>query len=327
MRLYERRTGMSSTARLVIRSIPRRGESLLGFLLRVSDANRYSGVGALSRLAHLPRTFLSRPCALQDLTSVLGDVVSSKQIEQWSYWRASPKKGVTFGETTVSTVDINLIHPKVCPACLEESGIARQAWDLRVVTTCWRHGCYLVDHCSECSSRLTWGRKRLLQCDCGSQFTKQPVGCAPAEAIAFTLVLEAFLINGNTWVDPFPVPVRSLSAICRVIWWFGVELAKPENAQRLAITKPSVCVGAKIVERGNNFVENWPSSIQELLIEPQPSASTAQARSPEHVLYKMRHAFGGAEFVRMFDDVRRWLGDIGYPVKPNSFYSIRQAMS
>ncbi|WP_071915776.1 TniQ family protein [Bradyrhizobium japonicum] len=315
---------MNSTARLVIRSAPRVGESLLGFLLRVSDANHYSSAGALVQLANLPRTFLTRPCSLRDLTSLLGDVVSTSELEKLSYWRTGIKSRIKFAGTTVSTVDIDGIYPKVCPTCLEEDGIARQMWDLRTITSCWRHGCYLVDNCSECGSRLTWRRRRLLQCDCGSEIAGQPAVCAPAEASAFALLLETLLVDGNGWIDPFPMPVRSLGAICRAIWWFGAELGKIENSQPLAIAKPRVCVGAKIVERGSDFLEKWPGSMDDLLNETRPSVSTRQGRISEHVLYRMRHAFGGSEFQRMFDDVRRWLMTIDYPVKPNSFYSIRQ---
>jgi hypothetical protein len=325
---------MSPTARLVIRSSPRQDESLLGFLLRVSDANCYPGVGALLRLANLPRTFLTRPCALQDLASLLGGTVSLSQLEKWSYWPAVPK-GIKFISSTVSPVDINLIHPKVCPACLEESGIARQVWDLRIVATCWRHECYLVDHCSECGSRLTWRRKRLLRCDCGSQLTRQAADSAPAAAIAFTLELEALLIHGKSWVDPFPMPIRSLSAVCRAVWWFGAELAGITNAQPLAIAKPRLCVSAKIVERGIVFLENWPSSFEGQLSRlraAEPSLQGSQTTSEqelyrEQVLYKMRQTFVGADFERMLDDVRQLLGEIRYPVKRNSFYSVRSRLS
>lgn len=234
--------------------------------------------------------------------------------------------GIRFVGATVSTVDINLIHPKVCPSCLEENGIARQVWDLRVVTVCWRHGCYLVDQCSECRSRLRWRRKRLLHCDCGSQLTKQSADTAPAEAIAFALELEMLLIiDTNSWVDPFPMPIRSLAGVCRAVWWFGAEVSGLDKTQPLAIAKPSVCVGAKIVQRGIHFLENWPDSIEELVTQADPAVSALQEpwAASEHALYRMRQAFRDPDFERMLDDVRRRLSFIGYHVKPNSFYSIR----
>lgn len=316
---------MSSTERLVMRSVPRAGESLLGFLLRLSEANHCAGVAALVGLTNLPRTFQTRPCALRGLVSILGGTVSSGELEERSYWRAAPRSGIRFVGATVSTVDINLIHPKVCPNCLEESGIARQVWDLRVMTVCWRHGIYLVDQCSECGTRLGWRRKRLLHCDCGSLLTKQSADTAPAAAIAFALELEMLLINGNSWVDPFPMPIRSLGSVCKAIWWFGAELAGLKNAQPIAIAKPRICVGAKVVSRGIYFLENWPRSIKELFKEPKSSASTVDERRSEQVLYRMRHAFNGSDFDRLFDDVREHLRLEGYPVKRNSFYAVDAA--
>jgi hypothetical protein len=44
-------------------------------------------------------------------------------------------------------------------------------------------------------------------------------------------------------------------------------------------------------------------------------------------LYKIRQAFGGSDFERMLDDIRRRLRAIGYPVKRNSFYSIRKLIT
>lgn len=315
---------MSSKARLVIRSALRPGESLRGFLLRASEANCYPGAGALARLANLPRTFVTRPCAFQELAHLFGGAVPYRLLEDRSYWPAAQGKRIKFGEAIVSAVDINLIHPKVCPGCLQECGFARQVWDLRIVTTCWRHGCYLVDHCSECGRRLTWSRKRLLSCDCGSYLVKQLVHSAPAEAIAFALELEALVMNGSSWADAFPMPIRSLSAVCKAVWWFGTDVAGLMNAQPLAIAKPRVRAGAKIVERGIHFLENWPRPFEEQLrflraVEPPGPQTTS-----EHMLYRMRQTFVGADFKRMLDDVRYILGQIEYPIKRNSFYSVRR---
>ncbi|TYO61770.1 hypothetical protein FXV83_36315 [Bradyrhizobium hipponense] len=316
---------MSSTARLVMRSTPRLGESLLGFLLRVSDVNCCTGVPALLRLANLPRTFLTRPCVLKDLASILGGAISLNELEERVYWRAAPKKGIKFVRATVSTVDVNFTHPRVCPACLEEEGIVRQVWDLRVVTACWRHGFYLVDHCSQCGSRLTWRRKRLLQCDCGSELRRQSRDPAPEEVVAFTLLLETQLVNGTNWIDPFPLPLRTLGAICRAIWWFGAELASLERAQPLAISKPRVLVSAKIVERGIECLERWPRSIEELLSQKHLAESNPQSleTTPKHLLYTIRETFRGLHFEPMLDDIRDILGQMEYPTKRNSFYSVR----
>lgn len=299
-------------------------ESLLGLLLRVSEANGYPGVRGLRQLANLPRTFLTRPCEWEGLASLLGDVVSPGELADRSYQSASQGKGKKFVGATVSTVDLNLIHPKICPVCLSECGIARRVWDLRLVTTCWRHGCYLVDGCSQCGSRLTWRRKRLLQCDCGSELIGQPEVGAPDKAIAFALLLETLLVNGTNWVDPFPIPVRSLGAICRVVWWFGAELARYENAQPMAIAKPRICVGATIVERGSDVLENWPDSIEELLSGARRSSGASpQGVSPEHILWRIRQTFRGPDFEQMLDDIRHRLSQLDYPVKPNSYFAVR----
>jgi hypothetical protein len=157
---------VSSIPRLAIRTTPRPGESLPSVLLRLSNANGYHAIETLRRLTRVPRTFLTRPGNMENVLLV-GGITAAAELEKRSYWPASIEQRLKFGRSSISKLHVDLPYSKVCPSCLEVLGIGRQVWDLRVVTTCWGHECYLLDQCVECGLGLTWRRHRLLGCDCG----------------------------------------------------------------------------------------------------------------------------------------------------------------
>jgi hypothetical protein len=132
-------------------------------------------------------------------------------------------------------------------------------------------------------------------------------------AIAFSLLVEALLINDDAWVDPFPFSARSLHAICG-----GPSggLLTGEHRQGREWWP--------IVKRGMSVLEQWPRSIHEFL-DDFGAASGGSEVHTECFLDRVRQAFVGAEFDAMFDDIRRELALAEYPVKPNSFYTVNRS--
>jgi hypothetical protein len=183
-------------ARLVVRGTPRTGESLRGFVLRIAEANGYRGMAPLLQLARLPPTFVSRSSALQNLADLFDGLVEVDDLQARSHC-SRIERAVRHRNTTISVIDVNLAHPKVCTICLKESGFARMVWDLRVVVACWRHGCYLLDHCSVCRRQLTWARKALTACPCGANLMNQRTGDASPSILEFSQRLETMLESKN----------------------------------------------------------------------------------------------------------------------------------
>jgi TniQ len=251
-----------AAARLVARGRPRTGESLRGFVLRIAEANGYRGITPLLELARLPATFVSQPCALQNLAELFDGLVDVDDLHARSHW-SSIELGSRYQNAMISPVDINLAHPKVCPICLKESGFARLVWDLRVAITCWRHGCYLLDHCSVCGRQLTWGRKALTACTCGADLMIQRTEDAPMSVLEFSCRLETMLETGNLGLDLFPTPIRTVNALCRLVWLFGINSSETSRGQAWAISKPTLVQAAEIVERGIGVLMSWPGSIEQ----------------------------------------------------------------
>lgn len=59
---------------------------------------------------------------------------------------------------------------RFCHVCLKEKNYHRMYWDVRIITTCSKHQCYLIDKCSKCYSKVKI--KNLLSgaCECGKAY-------------------------------------------------------------------------------------------------------------------------------------------------------------
>jgi TniQ len=312
-----------AAARLVVRGTPRIGESLRGFVLRIAEANGYRGIAPLLQLARLPPTFVSRTSPLQNLAELFDGLVDVDDLRTRSHWPAIERAFLQ--NAAISPVDLNLAHPKICPMCLKESGFARLVWDLRVVITCWRHGCYLLDHCSVCRRRLTWGRKALTACTCGADFMIQRTEDAPISVLEFSRRLETMLESPDVGLDLFPTPVRTVSALCRVVWLFGIHSSETSHGQAWAISKPALVQATEIVERGIAVLMGWHGSIEQPINEICAAGSDQHQAQLKlhHALGRVRSAFHDEQLQGIFEDIRRYLATSLYGLDVGALSSRR----
>jgi hypothetical protein len=172
--------------------LPRPGESLNGFLLRLSEVNAYRGIGdVLSSLLlrdrpGTPQT-LARLC-LQVRTdkAMLGQIGRAAAGDAHCldhYAALSLHDEAIFAHSCRIDLDaLMLTQAQVCPKCLSELGIALEEWDLAPVTCCPTHRVYLVAACTRCETPLDWLRPSLFACaKCGADLRTLEVMAAPAE--------------------------------------------------------------------------------------------------------------------------------------------------
>ena len=160
----------SESLRLVVRSAPMPDESLLGHLLALASVNHIPGVHSLARLVKLPRNFYSYPCDLSPLAALVGETPETlASMASWPTRRGRCR----FGAFDLSTMQVDIFRPKLCPRCLKESGTCKRIWDLRCVVVCPEHGCWLIDRCESCRTRLSWNRPTIDRCGCGASLIQQ----------------------------------------------------------------------------------------------------------------------------------------------------------
>lgn len=56
---------------------------------------------------------------------------------------------------------------RVCPKCLKDYGYIKKFWDIKFITTCIEHECFLIETCPSCKKYLHYNRKSICNCNCG----------------------------------------------------------------------------------------------------------------------------------------------------------------
>jgi hypothetical protein len=161
---------------LLFSAIPHDDESFVGYLLRLTEVNRYEKLSWVLQLANIKvyaesKFSLARNGSLDvsPLTRLSGVDETTLTSLLYAPIRVSERRLMgdysVFGNR-VPYYMIRLKNPKVCPACLRESNYARKIWELAPVTVCPAHECLLVNECPNCGKRISWSRNRVSRCPC-----------------------------------------------------------------------------------------------------------------------------------------------------------------
>lgn len=249
---------MSAATRLVVRSRPGEGETLHGFLLRLSELNGYAGTRTIRELTGLPPTFAAVPCGLERLDAVLGGPAGADALAGSACWPGRDGL-IGVGRARLSPALIDLARARVCPACLAEGLRERPAWDVRLVTACSRHGVRLVDACTACDRPLRWGRARLTDCDCGSSITSHATIRAGDGARLMSATLEGE-VGGADLPPGLRLPALG-DALGRLAWFVGTAADAGSDWRTRYIAKPDVTETESIMETAAAVLVDWPSGV------------------------------------------------------------------
>lgn len=157
---------------LLIRGKPNSDESLLGYVVRLTEQNKYNTplwiLKAAGLMSGQPRYSFSFILSEEgfDLLANLVDIDISYLASIAHPPSDDQFDSYLFFGNIVPRHSIRLSHPKICPECLLESPYCRRIWELSLVTTCPKHKCLLIDECPSCGKRITWIRKSVCICSC-----------------------------------------------------------------------------------------------------------------------------------------------------------------
>lgn len=153
------------------------GESLPGYLLRLSQENGYAGILDLlctvtdAKRMSVDRMILALRQSEEDLGTVSQVAVGDSKHLQHHHGTSVPGGATLLAGTRVDDDAWLASTAQVCPACLSHKPFLLEEWDLAPVTTCHHHGAVLVDECQACGARITWDRSHVLCCEqCGADF-------------------------------------------------------------------------------------------------------------------------------------------------------------
>lgn len=155
----------------MVRPNPFPDESLIGYIVRLSEANGYSSPKDILKLfqsskyqliSNLPKRIHRDLTPLMELTGK-----SFSTLEPMVYTHLYYKNKYKFLSSEVTFRIIEPCRPKFCSLCLQEKSYYRIVWDFSLVTVCPAHKCLLISNCPECSSELDIYRNGFGKCKCG----------------------------------------------------------------------------------------------------------------------------------------------------------------
>lgn len=184
---------------------PQTTESLLGYVLRISEANGYDTPWHL--LAHAgfsQREMRTAGFPISKLAAVLGR--HDQELNPIAYC-ATTESGERYFKILCHSLGVSLkegplrLHkPAFCPSCIQECGYLDAFWDLSLAVACPCHRCRLIDACPACGKALRWFRPRLLTCGCGANL--QGIVLEPASAgLAEIMAVMKAKLHGISLLD------------------------------------------------------------------------------------------------------------------------------
>lgn len=259
---------------LLVRAVPLRGEGLRGYLLRVSELNGLLPSLDLYRILvgvgqHLTAT-RSTLTRVAEALSLPSELVKRLDLEALSW---SDSKVGRFAGHQIALARHRGSRCALCPRCIDISKVVYAAWDLTAVTTCPRHGCWLIDHCPQCGKRITWRRLGVSRCVCGYDLAEAPTASAPLELCAFTAIVEQRLRvelptgEGSEYRFPEELDTLPVSQLLGTVHLFtNVKFRAAQDCPPLELPSASrhLIREAEAARATATALANWPLRWREL---------------------------------------------------------------
>lgn len=249
---------------------PQTTESLLGYVLRVSEANGYDTPWTmLSYAGFVQGGTRTAGFDVKKLVKILGH--KDSELEGIAYCTKSENGSRKFKilshelGSLVTDGQLRLYTPTLCPRCVQEKGYIDAFWNLAFAVACPCHACRPLDSCPACGKELQWFRPGLLTCKCGADLKDallEPVNHRVTEVMA---ILFAKLHNGSVLDLPntsgFPLhalETLSMRALLGIISGLGkfdlLSKGNPNHRERRLI-----------VESAATVLSDWPNGYHNFL--------------------------------------------------------------
>lgn len=159
------------SSRLNVRLAPQSGESLRGYLLRLSSANglrprqciaTVTGIGAALAMNELPLSCLAE--AIGQPEEAFERSIGYRKVLQPGRVGAN----VEYRGCRAPLLNAMSAGGRYCPLCLSEALYLRAEWEVWLFGCCSAHGMCLLEHCPACRRPLKFSRWSLEHCECGA---------------------------------------------------------------------------------------------------------------------------------------------------------------
>jgi hypothetical protein len=242
-------------------------ESLLGYILRLSEENGYDSPWHIFVQAGIHQGEVASPALpINKLASVTGK--SSVAYETIAYRNPAKTTGYQLlgnhlGDSPACR-PLRLRRPACCPLCIEEFGFVDAFWDLHIASACPIHRIEAITACSDCGDKLSWFRPGLLRCKCGAILRTASKSHASESVLQLMEVVRARLhgtipqisvSESLPWQALARLSLRELIAFIRQFGKFAM----------LASTGKSKGPEEDIVKAAAGALSCWPNGFHDLL--------------------------------------------------------------
>ncbi|MBU3695428.1 TniQ family protein [Dechloromonas sp.] len=245
-------------------------ESLLGYVLRLSETNGYETPWhVLSHAGIAQGAMLTAGFPVDCLAKILGraaqDLAGIAYSANVDGHREFRLLGHPLG-SGLNTTPLRLNQPAICPQCIADHGFIDAFFDLRLAVACPHHRCELLTHCPTCSDPLSWFRPGLLTCKCGASLAEAPTAKVSDELADLMAIVwatlhrrqEALLNMQTHWPthDLLGTPLRALA----------LKLPDLGGFQRRSMGHAAEAASpTELLDAAAKVLSNWPEGFHEFL--------------------------------------------------------------
>lgn len=260
---------------LVITPSPFAGESVLGFILRVSELNGYSSPMKLLHYAGMDdnEARSARP-PLDKLAPIFGK--SQEELKTAGLDNMSQSRGrhVEVMGHSIPSMFTSCKHASLCLECIKENGFIEGFQEIKYSVACPKHKVRTIRYCPGCQNTLSWHRLGLTKCKCGTDLAQaNPESIEDPALLALLGVLYAKLMKqplNRQQLNEVGFPREameqlSVQTLLSVIYRFGLFNCKQKDLAD---------VDMAALETTAKVFSDWPNKFYDYLEENQaPSAN------------------------------------------------------
>lgn len=252
--------------KLVIKLKPYPTESLMGYILRLTEANGYPTTSyvmhALTGKWYASKYGRLDAAPLAELAGL--DEPSIQRLSMVAMTESRTVFNIAGCELTAH--DLRSDRPKICPACLVEDGSCDAFWDISHACACPKHGSWLTDTCPHCEKTLRWARGKLSECRCGHDLTTITPESAPESVLQLMAALRAATFR-DAAIAPMPVSMGhlehlDLGQLCKLIWVISDTLHRDRQGGRVVRSRSKLTAYLPEVAEA---LSNWPQGFRAFL--------------------------------------------------------------
>lgn len=254
--------------KLVVRISPKKTESLMGYLLRLTEANGYPTMAYIrdAMTGELYRNSVGRLDAsplseLADQSAQAIELLTMRPDDK-------PKAFVRLLGNDIPSYELRMVECKVCPKCIAAGSPCEAFWELSQAAACPVHGVRLVNRCNACECKIIWTRSKVAQCRCGAGLGNIPTETVSDEFCNLMAILRHKVYSHDCEVvGPSAMSHLEhldLRQLCKLLWVMSTMLHLRAGGKSLPKTRSHYINQLELVAKG---LSNWPFGFRTLLDE------------------------------------------------------------